>query len=295
MLPLLLVLAASPTSLSFSSDGTCGDERAIRDAISVRLGRDPFRDGSTGPRFVATITKDGAGWASNLSVDGGLARRRTSTDCRELTQSLALAIAVVLELAPAQPPEPAPTAAAAPRVQFSAGGALFGSAGLSPHLTAGAALHAGLSFGVFLAEAELRLDVPAALTVGSVTITSLPALVSLSPGVELGLVRLRVPLSAGVLFVQGASGGTSPLALGGLEAALSFKVGDQWSIEPFVRVQASFIRVTVLSGTSTAWATWPVVGSAGLAVRHDFSSGSGAEERESTASFQSPAGSRLSP
>lgn len=288
MLPLLLVLAASPTSLSFSSDGTCGDEQAIRDAINVRLGRDPFRDGTAGPRFVATITKDGGGWASNLSVDGGLARRRTSTDCRELTQSLALAIAVVLELAPTPPAEPTPEPPPAPAVHFSAGGAAFASAGLSPHLTGGAALHAGLKVGLFLLDAELRVDVPASLAIGSITITSLPALASVSPGLELGLVRLRLPLSAGVLVVQGSSGGTSPIALGGLEAALSFKVGGQWRIEPFVRVQASFIRVTVLSGTSTAWATWPVVGSAGLAVRHDFVPGDDAEERESTASFQSP-------
>ena len=144
-------------------------------------------------------------------------------------------------------------------------------------------------------DVHLRVDVPASLSVAGVTITSFPALVSLSPGVELGLVRLRAPLSAGILFVQGASGGTSPLALGGLEAALSFEVGGQWRIEPFVRVQAAFIRVTVLSGTSTAWATWPVVGSAGLSVRHDFGSCGAAEERESAASFQSPGGGRPSP
>lgn len=270
-LPLLLsLLTAAPASLAFSSDGTCGDERAIHDALVVRLGRDPFRDGTPGPRFVATITKDGAGWASNLSVDGGLARRRTSTDCRELTQSLALAIALVLELAPRPEPEPPEPPPAGPRLGWSLGGAAFASGGLSPQLTGGAALFGGLSFGAFLLDLEARADVPSTTKVGSISITSLPLLFGVTPGVELGLLRLRAPLSGGVLFVQGASAGTSPLALAGLEAQLSFRVGGRWRLEPFVRAQVPFIRVVVLSGTSTAWATWPVVGTVGLALRHDF-------------------------
>ncbi|MDP3500863.1 MAG: hypothetical protein Q8S33_11040 [Myxococcales bacterium] len=270
----VLLAAPVPTTLSFSSDGTCGDEQSIRDAITVRLGRDAFRDGTPGPAFVATITRQGASWTSTLSVDGGAARRRTSSDCRELSQSLALAIALVLEpavMAPKTPPAPEPVVEPEPpAVRFNVSPSVFASAGLSPHLTAGAALALGLRADRFVLEVELRLDVPAATSLGGITFRSFPVVLTASPGFAAGPFRLAVPLSLGGLFVSGSSSGTSALFLAGLHVAGVIAMGNQWFVEPFVRVQGSFIRVTVLSGATPVWTTWPVVGLAGVSMRHEF-------------------------
>jgi hypothetical protein len=270
----VLLTASAPTTLSFSSDGTCGDERGIRDAITVRLGRDAFRDGTPGPSFVATITRQGASWTSALSVDGGAARKRTSSDCRELSQSLALAIALVLELAVTAPkaaPAPEPVVEPEPDgVRFTAGGAVFASAGASPHLTAGAAFAPGLRAGRFVLDVEARFDVPAATSLGGVTFRSFPVVLTVSPGFVVGPLRFAAPLSVGGLFVTGSSSGTSALFFAGLQVSGVIPIGNQWFLEPFLRAQASFIRVTVLAGTTPVWTTWPVVGLAGLSLRHEF-------------------------
>ncbi|MBM4778219.1 MAG: hypothetical protein GQE15_11010 [Archangiaceae bacterium] len=276
MLPLVvsvLLAAPLPTVMSFTSDGTCSDERTIRDAITVRLGRDPFRDGTPGPRFIASITRQSPGWQSSLSVDGGTPRKRTSTDCRELAQSLALAIALVLEPVspPKPPPAPEPVLEPEPEpVVFAASAAVFGSGGLSPAITAGVGLAAGLRADRFVLDVEARFDVPSATTLGSVTFRSFPLLLSIAPGVAAGRFRLSAPLSVGGLFVTGASSGNSLLVLGGLHAAVVIDVGNHWFFEPFLRAQASFIRVTVLSGTAPVWTTWPVTALAGIAMRHEF-------------------------
>jgi hypothetical protein len=271
LLLLILLSAPSPTTLAFSTDGSCGDEQSIRDAITIRLGRDPFRDGTLGPRFVATITRDGPGWASNLSVDGGLARRRTSAECRELTQSLALAIALVLELVPKPEPAPqAPVEAPPPTVSFDLAASAFASAGLSPHVTAGVGLAGGLRSGRFLLGLEARFDVPASIAQGGVTFRSFPVLVTLSPGFSAGIVRLSAPLSAGALFVTGSTSGSSVVASAGLQVGLGFELSGSWSIEPFVRAQVAFVNVTVLSGPAPVWTTWPISGLAGVGVRSEF-------------------------
>lgn len=270
----LLLAAPGPTTLSFSSDGSCGDERGIRDAITVRLGRDAFRDGTPGPSFTATITRQGSSWVSTLSVDGGGVRKRTSSDCRELSQSLALAIALVLEPAvmapkPVPPPEPVVEPEPAP-VLFNVSPSVFASAGVSPHLTAGAAIALGLRANRFVLDVEARFDVPAATSLAGVTFRSFPLVLSVSPGFAAGPLRLAVPLSLGGLFVTGSSSGTSALFFAGLQVSGVIAVGNQWFVEPFLRVQGSFIRVTVLSGTTPVWTTWPVVGLAGVSMRHEF-------------------------
>lgn len=269
----VLLAAPLPTVMSFTSDGTCSDERTIRDAITVRLGRDPFRDGTPGPRFLASITKQSSGWQSSLSVDGGTPRKRSSTDCRELAQSLALAIALVLE--PVSPPkpvvvvEPEPEPAPEP-VIFNASAAVFGSGGLSPTLTAGLGLAAGLRADHFVLEVEARFDVPSATALGQVTFRSFPLLLSVAPGMAAGRFRLSAPISVGGLFVTGASSGNSLLVLGGLHAAVVIELSNHWYFEPFLRAQASFIRVTVLSGSAPVWTTWPVTALVGIAMRHEF-------------------------
>jgi hypothetical protein len=273
---LSLVLAAPlPTVLSFSGDGACGDERALRDAITVRLGRDPFHDGTPGPRFAASITRQGAAFSSSLSVDGGAPRRRTSSDCRELLQSLALAVALVLESAPPAPqppPEPPPPVEPPPAVVVSVSPGAFASGGVSPHVTAGASVAVGVRVSRFVADAEARVDVPAAATLGGVTFRSFPVVVTVSPGLAVGLLRLSAPFSFGGLFVSGATAGSSAVAFGGVQASVVVGLGGRWFLEPFVRAQASFVRVTVLSGTVPVWATWPIAGLAGVAVRHELGS-----------------------
>lgn len=270
---LSLVLAAPlPTVLSFSGDGACGDERALRDAITVRLGRDPFRDGTPGPRFDASITRQGSALSSSLSVDGGSARRRASADCRELLQSLALAIALVLEATPPpQPPEPpAPAEPPPPPVVVSVSPGVFASGGVSPHVTAGGSVAVGVRVRSFVADVEARVDVPAAATLGGITFRSFPVVVTVAPGFAVGRFRLSAPFSFGGLFVSGATAGSSAVAFGGVQASVVIGLGGRWFLEPFVRAQASFVRVTVLSGTVPVWTTWPIGGLAGVAVRYEL-------------------------
>lgn len=269
-----LVLAAPlPTVMSFSGDGSCGDERAVRDAITVRLGRDPFRDGTPGPRFITSISRQGGAFTSSLSVDGGTPRKRTSADCRELLQSLALAIALVLEAAappppPVEPP-PAPEPPEPPAIVSVSPGA-FASGGLSPHVTAGGSVAVGVRVSRFVVDVEARVDVPAATVLGGVTFRSFPVLVTAAPGLAVGVFRLSAPFSVGGLFVSGASAGSSVLALGGVQVGVVVSLGNRWFLEPFLRAQASFVRVTVLSGTTPVWSTWPIAGLAGVAVRHEL-------------------------
>lgn len=270
LLTTLATLATAATSLTFTSDGACGDERSIRDAITVRLGKDPFRDGSAGPAFVASISREGQGFVSQLAVDGGSPRRRSSTDCRELSQSLALAIALVLETLP--PPEPPKVEAPppAPPVVMSLALGTFASGGLSPHVTAGLAGTVGLRVSGFVLDVEARFDVPAAATFGGARISSFPLLFSVSPGLAVGPVRLTAPISAGPLFVAGPANGATVLVLAGVQVSGVIPLAERFSLEPFARGQVSFNRVTVLSGTSTVWTTWPIAGIAGLALRYDF-------------------------
>lgn len=269
----LLLASGTPTALVFSSDGTCGDEAGIRAAITVRLGRDPFRDDTVGPRFVASIARAAQGWTSTLSVDDGAPRRRTSTDCRELTQSLALNIALVLEPAvTVKPPPPTPPPPEPPPSGpvWSLGAALFGSGGLSPHLTAGLALIGALRSSQFVLDVEARVDVPAATASGGVTFRSFPVLLSVAPGFAAGPVRVTAPVSGGALFVTGSSSGVGALLLAGLQVSGAFPLGSGWLLEPFARAQASIFRVTVLGGQTPVWTAWPIAAVAGVAVRHEF-------------------------
>jgi hypothetical protein len=59
----------------------------------------------------------------------------------------------------------------------------------------------------------------------------------------------------------------SVLALAGVQLAGVVSLSERWSLEPFARAQASFVRVTVLSGTTPVWTTWPITAELGLALR----------------------------
>jgi hypothetical protein len=105
---------------------SCADARAMRAAVTRRLGRDPF--GTTGAISVeAQATREGQAWIARiraLGPDGELLGARTlrsdAADCGSLGEAAALAVALVIDpdavarVASAQPPPAALPPAAPP-------------------------------------------------------------------------------------------------------------------------------------------------------------------------------------
>jgi hypothetical protein len=127
----LLVTALPPaTTLDYRREigaERCPDEEAIRRAVAVRLGHDPFAEGG-GQTVVASVATDAGGLLGKVELrDAGGAVLGTrdlaspGTDCQELASALTLAIAIAvdpLSMTRRAPltvePAPAPVQAPAP-------------------------------------------------------------------------------------------------------------------------------------------------------------------------------------
>jgi hypothetical protein len=270
------------SSISVQSE-TCGSTAILRDEVRTRVGREPELDA---PRFEVIITRTGERLEAKLTTDGTAQRTFSSSDCRELLESVALAISITLDpallLGPTPAPAPAPARPAAPPVVVVSptpgppvvlSVALLGAAalGVAGPITPGGGLALGFSRGALFVGAEGRLDAPVALG----DITAFATLGTISAGWQHRWVRLTVPVSLGALQVTGT--GSPPtrdsrlLVLAGLEASFRWELATWFSLEPFVRAQLVATRITVLDGQRTAWVTWPVSLTAGLAVRFNFS------------------------
>ena len=188
--------AGERARLRFSREATaaeCPDERALRDAVSARLGYEPFV--ADAPRLVVvTFRREGStlrGVVQLREADGSVRGERTLTstrgDCDELAQTTTLTISILLDprsgFMPPRPPErepvpdftPPPKAppedsargpaeAKAPptdafRLRVGLGAAA--SIGAAPAAAFGALVGVGVEHAWWSLMGELRADLPA--------------------------------------------------------------------------------------------------------------------------------------
>jgi hypothetical protein len=200
---------------------SCPDEAALRRAVAARVGYDPFFPWAGQTVVVRVWALHGRFAARVEIVDGdGVARgarelSSTENDCVELFDAAALAISIALdaaateEPAPAEastpslvpaPPAPAPieprpspappspevppsTPPPPPRRTLFVGIDALGSWGTAPSIAAGGAIFLGVRAGFLSGALELRVDAPAATTVGPAGTTLVSSGGSLQGGV----------------------------------------------------------------------------------------------------------------
>ena len=201
----------------------CPDETSLREAVSARLGYDPFDDGA--PRVLrARVHRAGGSLVAHVELrdSGGVVQgerdlRGAGSDCAELATAMAIAIslgidplsAVALPQPPARPPVPplaerpavvtevvrAPASPAVasppspppsrPSVQARFGVGAMLSWGISPAVPAvGGTLDAGIRRGPWSLDVEGAGSWAATATDGNVGVKSSLALASLAPCVH---------------------------------------------------------------------------------------------------------------
>jgi hypothetical protein len=303
MLPLAAPLEAAPKRVRFTYERGqgaehCPDELSLKNAVSARLGYDPF-DG-TAPRVVAaTIVRRGAALLGRVEVHGEDGKpsgsRQISShenDCTELSSALSLAISIAIDplsLAPPPPrpapappvpvprraPRPAPPCppAPAPRVVATADSPV--------RFRASAGAHA--AFGVAPAPAAFGLDVDVgirwrALSVdvggrdrGTVATSLLFATlapcghVSFFSGCALG--------AFGVVrgeHIEREQRDTVPFVALGARAAAEIPIYSVVGIRVFADVLAPLTRTAVIVLGDEVWRAPVVQGALGAAVQGDF-------------------------
>lgn len=285
------------------TDG-CPDARWLKQAVSARIGSDPFVDdgalsveakfSKAAPALVAQVkvtTKAG-------EPRGRRELRSETGDCLELASAVELAIAlaidpqhvsrpqVVVVPGPAVvtpvvvPPEPAPTPAPQPveappvKPQPRASLGVLGALGVVPAPAPGLQLRFSLRWPSFSVGLEGRglLDGSLEVSGGKVAASALLA-------TAVGCFHVKwfgacAVVSAGALqvttLIDQQRRESRPLVLAGGRASLEVPVLDWLSVEPFLDVQAALTRTTVLSGSTPVWVTSPVAGALGLSVGLHF-------------------------
>jgi hypothetical protein len=277
----------------------CPDERWIRQAVSARLGFDPFRaDAST--RIDARMSPAPKGMNGSLVVVDAagkrLGRRELVSehgDCLELASALELAITIAVDpqylvakpRAPLQPPPPAPEllpasepppAPSRPWVQELEGGpSAFATAGLAPNATAGVAIGTRIRWTRWSLGVEGRVDFLSGTPFGLGRVDSMVMVGSVLPCVHVSPLGLCGIFSAGALQVTGDFSSvpfrqSSPIVLAGGRAELQLRLAPRAALKPFVEVQAAVTRTTVYSGQDVVWVTSPLTGAGGFALWFSF-------------------------
>lgn len=281
----------------------CPDERWIRQAVSARLGFDPFRDDAE-LRVEAKIDSAAQGLVGTLSVTDRsgkrLGRRELSSpagDCLELASAMELAIAIAvdplyLSRPPPEPPppdvpavkeeQPAPEPLKSPppetpppppssHLSLEAGAGLLASAGISPYPTAGLSLRGRLRWTHLSVGLDARADLQSSVAFGDGRVKSSALLGSVVPCAHLGRFAGCAVASFGALQVTGeltppAHRESSPLVLFGVRGELEVPLASRLALKPFAEVQVVVTRTTVVSGEAPVWVTAPVAGSVGVAI-----------------------------
>ncbi len=188
-------------SYEAASGTACPDEAWLRQAVTTRLGYDPFASDSD-YRIDARIESDGEpdGGASSLAGrirlsgrDGVVVGERSlqASDCEHLAKAMALVVALSLDaLASNVPPKveptqaqpvrastsiPLPTATSTPpsrRYQIRLGLGVEGSLGTEPSPTAGVMASGELSWTNFSLGLGLRADLPGNQSFASAVVSS---------------------------------------------------------------------------------------------------------------------------
>ena len=275
----------------------CPDEAWVRNAVSARLGRDPFR--AQAPLNISVrIGPAGApaieGLVEVTRADGTTGRRTIDSptgDCPELASAVELAITLVIEprwLAPPKappPPAPAPTPppppAAAPPVAETPlevqgrVGPLF-IAGNVPGFTLGLALGGALRWPRFSLALEGHVFLPSSITYGELRVSTFTARAALLPCLRLGPFSVCGELAAGALQVESLAAltprQTTPSVQLGARAEASIPASARLSLAPWLGVGVNVVRTSIGADATPLWVTWPVALSAGVALQVTFSS-----------------------
>jgi hypothetical protein len=285
----------------------CPDERVLETAIAGRLGYSPF-DADAPRKLSARVFRLGAGLGGELELfdeKGARIGRRAfdspTLDCAELAAAieLALAIAIDPQAAAVQHPEPAPRAAPAPSpiapapalppaapppppesMHFAV--ALLGgpTIGLSPSIAVGFGISVAIRYRLIEAQLEGRADLPstAAVVRDGAMVGTVRSDVLLGSLLVCGVYRwfgACASGSAGALQVVGdvvepSTRQTALLVTAGARLLVRFELGRGIVVQPFVDAALAVTRATITSGPVTIWATSPVVGQLGVALRYQL-------------------------
>lgn len=153
--------------------------------------------------------------------------------------------------------------------------------GLSARITPTLGAVLGVRWSPWTFRIEGRVELPTTVELPLNRVRSFALLATLTAGWQGRWLRAGVALTAGALSIDGDQGAfttrrSQPVALVGPELAIRLVAASWLSFELTVRLQAALTRVTVLSGTETAWATWPV----GVVVGVGALAGTDEAERE---------------
>ena len=158
-------------------------------------------------------------------------------------------------------------------VHFTSAVGGLGSAGLSPSIAPGVTLRLALEWRRFSIGFDIRGDLSSRSTFGrSGALATSVILGSISPCLRVWRIDACALVSAGALQVTSGIVGqeerqqTSPLVLAGARAQAVLPLSEFLSLRPFVEVQGSIVRTTLVSSAQTVWATSPVVGALGFAL-----------------------------
>ena len=286
----------------------CPDELELRNAVTARLGYDPFEQGADHV-LSATITHQGGKLVGRMSVrdaDGALEGSRDITssenDCSELSSALALAISIAIDplsltrpqpapvpSAPAcpkaptppcpvlpEPPAPAPAPEPEPDhpIGFRASAGFHGAFGAAPGPAAfGLAAAAGIRWRALSVAVGGRIDFPSSKDAGVGTVSSSLVLGTLAPCGHVSI------FSGCALAVVGALRGenvgaqvrdTTPFAAAGARAGLELPIYGALGVRISADLLATLTRTALSIDDVEVWTTPPAHGAVGIAILGDF-------------------------
>ncbi|MBX3260550.1 MAG: hypothetical protein KF782_12725 [Labilithrix sp.] len=283
-----------------ASAAECPDQRAVRDAVSARLGYEPFADGAPRELVVLFQRKDAELEATVqlFGPDGELRGEKALTsargDCEELASATTLTISILLDprtgLVPPRPPErevtpepplpppadraPAPLPPDEPGWRLRITSSVSGSIGSAPRPAAGLLLGAGAERRGWSLGAELRIDLPSSDTSGALRARTALTAGNLVPCGHVWRAYLCGALTLGVL--RGEVLGASPSRRETFHATLGPRAGVALPLAAWLALDAHVDGAFALTSTSLrvgdadVWTTPAVSGLAAIGLLGRF-------------------------
>jgi hypothetical protein len=278
----------------------CPDEHDVRDAITARLGADPFSD-QGGRTLSCRIEADRQGLRAEIAerraggvVAGVRSLATRDSSCRDLAPALLLVLSLAArapesapELEPPPPRAPSPPvvrAAAVPAaivttgpaplaVQVGAG--LFVTEASLPGLSAGGMASIGIARDGSALSLELAGEAPRSVALAVGQVTAWRASAALVPCRTFGLLIGCAVGAAGLLHGEGRGIPQARAATGpwlGLGARLGVRVplGRAAALEAHADAVAPVLRTRLLVGEAAVWTTPPAAASIGLTLVRRF-------------------------
>lgn len=270
---------------------TCPDAAAITDAVTGRLGYDPFVAAGGDLRISVHFARNISGVSGQvLAFDAAGDPKGEKTiaskrgDCAEVAQAVTLTIALLLDprsglvarpppskpepdpLAPVAPPVAPPVPATPPSFVPRARAGLLGTVGAEPAPSLAARVAFGVAQRRWSIDAELRADLPREATAGDRRATSGLLLGALVPCLRSGAFAGCAVVAVGALRSEVSSSApptvTSLHVAGGPRAAFTLPLGSTVALVLDAEALFAFTRTTVRVDGVDVWS--PPLVSAGL-------------------------------